>query len=65
MNEVMSNVISNISDFFSGIGNIITDDFMPLLSEPSGIMLTFIVAFPLCFLGVWIIKKIIRVKDTN
>lgn len=65
MNEVMSNVISNISDFFSGIGNIITVDFMPLLSEPSGIMLTFIVAFPLCFLGVWIIKKIIRVKDTD
>lgn len=65
MNEVMSNVISNISDFFSGIGNIIRADFMPLLEEPSGIMLTFIVAFPLCFLGVWIIKKIIRVKDAD
>ena len=65
MSTVMSNLIDSIGQFFSGIGDIITDDFIPLLSEPSGVMLTFVVAFPLCFLGVWLIKKIIRVKDTD
>lgn len=65
MSTVMSNLIDSIGQFFSGISDIITDDFMPLLSEPSGVMLTFVVAFPLCFLGVWLIKKIIRVKDTD
>lgn len=65
MSTVMSNLIDAIGQFFSGIGDIITGDFMPLLSEPSGVMLTFVVAFPLCFLGVWLIKKIIRVKDTD
>lgn len=65
MGSVMSNLIDEITDFFSGVGDIINDDFLPLLNEPSGVMLTFIVAFPLCFLGVWLIKKIIRVHDSN
>ena len=66
MPQVMQNVIDNISTFLSGIGNIITQDFMPLISnDESGVMLTFVVAFPLCFMGVWLIKKIIRVKDTD
>ena len=34
MSTVMSNLIDTIGQFFSGIGDIITDDFMPLLAKP-------------------------------
>lgn len=66
MSQIMQDVITNITQFLSGVGNIITTKFIPFITgDESGVMMTFVVAFPLCYLGVWLIKKIIRVKDTD
>lgn len=59
------NVVNALSNFFS----LIVFGFNSLIGaiddDDSMVLLTFIVAFPLAFLGVWIIKKIIRVKDPD
>ena len=52
MSEIMQDVITNITEFLSGVGNIITTKFIPFITgDESGVMLTFVVAFPLCYLG--------------
>ena len=70
MPEAMQNVITTIHDFLigsdgqGGVFSWFRQFFSFVSNDSSGTMLTFVIAFPLCFLGVWIIKKLVRVKDT-
>lgn len=62
--NTFENLVYNLQLFFNECF-LMFDEFMEFVeNDDSKVMITFVVAFPLLFLGVWIIKKIIRVRDS-
>lgn len=58
-------LIQNIQEFLAGAKNCFLQFIDFVNNDSSGVMITFVVAFPLAFLGVWIINKIVHTKDTH
>ena len=65
MPQALQNVLNTLSNFFT----FAKDSYLELLdainADDSKVLLTFVVAFPLCYLGAWILKKLIRIHDPD
>lgn len=68
MNEtynVFEGLISSLRAFCSGVVDIFVSFFDEVQNDDSRVLVTFVVGAPLAFLGVHLINRIIRTKDSD